>query len=349
MEIIRTRNVHSALPQALRLLKTRGVVANSRNGQVLRMVEPVVTIYDAPTERVEFHPWRNSNPFFHFYESLWMLAGRDDIRPLVRYAKQMGEYSDDGHTQNAAYGHRWRHAGAYERFSRGRDQLKLICDALRKDHDTRQQVLQIWDHEKDLGTTTKDHACNVAATFQIMSDRLDMVVFCRSNDVVWGCYGSNAVHFSMLLEYVARRVGVSVGTYTQISVNWHAYVDKTAEMMIEVDKISDVNPYAEGRFLDPTTPIAPYPIALPGTSFARWDTDCAMFVTDTGMAPTEKKECRDWLPFFREVAWPIVEAHDLYKSGAINDAIAVASTCAATDWRLSCVNWLIRRQARRVK
>jgi hypothetical protein len=63
-------------------------------------------------------------------------------------------------------------------------------------------------------------------TFQIgVVGELNMTVFCRSNDIIWGCYGANAVHFSYLLEYMAAMINCPVGWYTQISVNWHAYLE----------------------------------------------------------------------------------------------------------------------------
>jgi thymidylate synthase len=54
---------------------------------------------------------------------------------------------------------------------------------------------------------------------------LDLTVLCRSNDVVWGAYGANAVHFSVLQEYLAGRIGVDVGVMYQFSNNYHGYVD----------------------------------------------------------------------------------------------------------------------------
>lgn len=344
MIVLNVRNVHEALPRAMKMLSENGIIRESRNGQVLRLKEPVATVYSEPTERVEFHPWRDSNPFFHFYESLWMLAGRRDVAPLIRYVPRMSEFSDDGEKFNAAYGHRWRHLDYKQ------DQLVVICNALRKNPDDRQQVLQIWDHRLDLGTTTKDHACNLTATLQIVDNRLDMVVLCRSNDVIWGCYGANAVHFSVLLEYMARRIGCAVGTYTQVSVNWHAYMnvyEKMRDAALSFEPEAHDNPYVDGRFMDPTTPVTPYPIAEPGTDFEKWDLNCRCFVSVDG-ALTQSYDRMNYLPFFRNVAWPIVRAHDLHKAGATQEAISSMAECAAADWRMACVAWLMRRQGRRI-
>jgi len=356
MHTLRAKNVHTILPIAMGYLKHMGTSAPSRNGAVLQSWEPVATIYENPEQRVIFHDWRDANPFFHFYESLWMLSGRRDVNPLTRYVKRMASFSDDGKTFNAAYGYRWRAARAWgaeyvskdgkehEHFPWERDQLIEIAQLLRTDHTTRQCVLQIWNHELDLGTQTKDHACNIAVTFQIdPDDVLNMVVFCRSNDIIWGCYGANAVHFSMLHEYMARRIGVLVGTYTQISVNWHAYTevfDPMYEKMMRSEKpisademVIRKNPYDED--------VESYPIS-DGILDQTWDEDCRNFVTDDGKLP-EKAAFKNM--FFLDVAWPIVRAHGIYKDyNDIGVAIAALDDCRASDWRRACQEWLERRR-----
>jgi len=86
MRILDVTNVHDALPRALKLLDVEGVQRGSRNGPVL-IGPSVTTIYNRPTDRVIFWPQRDANPFFHLYESLWMLAGRRDVAGPARYAK----------------------------------------------------------------------------------------------------------------------------------------------------------------------------------------------------------------------------------------------------------------------
>jgi hypothetical protein len=217
MYVLTARNVNDAFYKGLFYLQQFGEPRDSRNGPVLQAPVPVATVYEQPRERVLFDPHRDANPFLHLYESLWMLSGRNDVAPLLRYTKQFAEYSDDGTTFHGAYGHRWRVAF-------GMDQLHVIARRLFNDFDDRRCVLQVWDANLDLDLTSRDLPCNDTVTFQINHGCLDMVVFCRSNDIVWGAYGANAVHFSMLQEFIAASIGVPVGTYTQISVNYHAYV-----------------------------------------------------------------------------------------------------------------------------
>lgn len=236
MKVLTVPNVHTALPYAVYELKNLGVLNESRNGPVVMSNTPFTTVYWKPEQRVMFWPERDANPFFHFYEGLWMLGGRRDIAPLVALASNMKVYSDDGETQWDAYGFRWLH------WFSGFNQLEIIINRLKKDPTDRRSVLQMWDAPSDLDRDGKAVPCNLMATFQFSPNdgRLNMAVFNRSNDIIWGCYGANAVHFSMLLEYMARRIGVEVGTYTQISVNWHAYVNKFEALLPIADHVVDI-------------------------------------------------------------------------------------------------------------
>ena len=163
MIVIRARNVHDALPEALWQMRAHAVAQTSRNGLVAVMPDPVTVVYERPRERVLFHPERDANPFFHFYEALWMLGGRNDVASLTRFVGRMVGYSDDGETFGGAYGHRWR------RYFGGcmgpLDQLKIIGNALRRDRDDRRQVLQIWDGNTDL--ISQQHKLDIPCNLSI--------------------------------------------------------------------------------------------------------------------------------------------------------------------------------------
>lgn len=240
MKVINARNVHHALWQAIPIILTEGKPRSSRNGNVLVHPMPVTTVYDFPQERVLFWSQRDANPFFHLYESLWMLAGRNDVAGPARYAKQMLEYSDDGTTVHGAYGHRWRGGNHV-------DQLGIIAERLTLLPEDRRSILQMWDAELDLHNPGKDVPCNLIVTFQLNAEKtLDMSVFCRSNDIIWGAYGANAVHFSVLLEYMATWIGVPIGRYYQVSINWHAYANKLLERVSAIGEQPPFCPYQDG-------------------------------------------------------------------------------------------------------
>lgn len=131
----------------------------SRNGNVMMIDEPVTITYSHPRERVLFNKARDCNPFFHLYEALWMLAGRNDVDPLAYYASKMKDFSDDGRTFNGAYGYRWRKAFAYP--DDQIDQLDKIVEHLKADPNSRRAVLAMWNVEDDLLkiTTEPDPKC----------------------------------------------------------------------------------------------------------------------------------------------------------------------------------------------
>lgn len=332
------RNVHQALPEALAVLTNEGDVNDSRNGPVLEMCCPVATTYSHPQERVGFWSLRDANPFFHFFESLWMLAGRNDVEFPQKFNKNFGQYSDDGKTFHGAYGHRWRKHFAF-------DQLSHIIRMLKENDLTRRVVLQMWDGYADLDHDGKDLPCNTQCYFWIRHKDgdstqpkvLHMTVTNRSNDIIFGCYGANAVHFSFLQEYIAQMVGVGIGSYVQFSNNWHCYTDfpiyKKLKPMIDTvqdfDFLHEDNPYVTGE-------VAPRPLVTHPETF---DIDLGLFMRDPVF-------CDVTNTFFMKTAKPMWKAYECFKSDNVDRvdmALAHAQNIQADDWRKACIEWLQRR------
>lgn len=360
MIILEARNVNYALPQGVTHLHRWGSREPSRAGDVLREARPVTTIYERPTERVLFHPWRDANPFFHLIESLWMIAGRDDLKSLTRYVSTFGAFSDDGETVPGAYGKRWRdwfHPA--DGTTGSADQLNEAVRQLRENPRDRRVVIQMWDAFVDPGRNrdgSKDVPCNVIALPFVSEGALHLTVMCRSNDMIWGAYGANAVHFSFLLEYLAARVGLPVGRYYQVSNNFHAYVENAGDpdACWPVDW-GPVDPYALGA-------VEPFPIfqdfnVVPrdikhrsleeGEDRAREDIikqDLAVFFDEGAYAAAQMAR---W-PFLSRVAIPMALAHRHWKRGKGEDRFAGALEILAqmperNDWRRACEEWMQRR------
>lgn len=329
MHVIQARNVNDAFRQGLGQLSRYGIRRDSRNGPVLVYPEPVTTVYEKPLERVLFWSERDANPFFHLFESLWMLAGRNDVTSVARYAKQMVNYSDDGETFHGAYGYRWRNWFKF-------DQLISIADALTKNPDDRRQVLQMWDCKSDLGGTGKDLPCNLMATFQInVNGALDLAVFCRSNDIVWGCYGANAVHFSYLLEYMARWIDVPVGRYSQISINWHGYLETTQPL---VEKVSSIQ-------LDPYVMEGVRPLLFPEKPV-----DLDHYIEKI-LADTERHQLYGYQDEFCKTVSTLLFAHEMWRTlpapERFDKSVAmIRSLNPEIDFVQAGLGWLYRRRER---
>jgi len=205
-----------------------GVEENdTRYGPVYNKIGPLMAMYRNPRMKVLFNTTRNANPFFHLYEALWMLAGRDDVKSLSFYSSKIAQFSDDGIIIPGAYGTRW----AVSNPKLG-NQLRQIAEHLIATPNSRRAVLGMWDYKHDLPriAISKDVPCNTHAYFSITKSSvnqaekvLNMTVCNRSNDLVLGMLGANYVHFSFLLEYMASLIGVKVGTYTQFTNNLHIY------------------------------------------------------------------------------------------------------------------------------
>lgn len=345
MRVIETRNAHSALPQGIGYLLRDGVERPSRNGPVLLAPTRVATVYQLPMERVVFWTQRDYNPFFALYEALWMIAGRNDVAPLKRYVKTFDRYSDDGATLHGAYGYRWRTQFGF-------DQIPVIARRLKADPNDRRSVLQMWDAPNDLDRDGADVPCNDIATFQISHDgKLDLTVLCRSNDIVWGAYYANAYHFGLLLEYMAAIIGCPVGVYTQISVNYHAYLT-TLEPVRELPRL------ALGLYATPGLSCDPYrrgdvvPIPMVGS---HWDGNAGVLdeqirfvlaAADSGF-PASRADAP--LNHFFMDAWDVLKAHEVWRTLAAPARFDLALLQLGlanqlSDVVVSATQWIRRRQ-----
>ena len=317
------------------------VTRDSRNGPVREIWCPVATVYTKPRERVLFDETRDCNPFFHFFEGLWMLAGRNDVKFLDRFTKNMGLYSDDGKTLHGAYGHRWRYHFPDLGTNVHLDQLDEIIRHLQHSPESRRAVLQMWDPCVDLVAPGKDVPCNTAIYFYIREGELTMTVTNRSNDAIYGAYGANVVHMSMLHEYVASSIGVKVGRYYQFANSLHLYTDNpvAARCLRNPPTLPVVDPYTSRT-------VQVYPMFWGGATQDEFDGDLVDYF-DMYEEPHAVKEHKFSTAFFREVVAPMHYAHSLYKLGDVKGAILYNGAYnLATDWALGAHYWLGRRGAR---
>ena len=333
MRTIAARNVNDAVLSGIDLLAQEGFERDSRNGPVLVMDGPVTTLYRDPTERVLTWKARDANPFFHLYEALYMLTGNASVAPLTWFVKNMSRFSDDGFVFNGFYGQRWR--GYF-----GHDQLRKIADQLTTNPDDRRCVLQMWDGRHDLGSKSNDVPCNTAVYFSInVNDELDMTVTNRSNDIVWGAYGANSVHMSMLQEYLAGLIHVPVGRYWQVSNNFHGYLD-TLTPLLAADR-SDIDTFNPYSIAHESGGIEATPLLF-GATQDELDHDIA-YLGSRHPRNIDWTECQTY--FVGEVLAPAVEAYKHHKAKDPEQAMAHAEMIGASDWRLACTEWIERRQA----
>lgn len=353
---INAMNVNEALSDGLEWLKSSGVREDSRNGPVIVSPEPVMTTYRFPMERVLFSPKRDANPWFHLMEALWMIAGRQDVKWPLYFNSKFGAWSDDGKIVHGAYGHRWRRKFLLLNSSvyRTADQLSILADELRMNPTSRRCVLQMWSVGSDLSLAVgdklgRDVPCNTHVYFDVKDGLLNQTVCCRSNDIIWGAYGANAVHMSVLLEYMAARAGLGVGGYRQFSNNFHLYpalytakgqcVDAAIEELAMDARINDH--YMRDLTQSP----------IINTPVAEWDADLFKFmswteeVMDHGLIINNAPECGD--PFFSGCAIPMFVAWMYRKTKRGTGLKQIDLLFNYPDWEMACRQWIERREERK--
>jgi len=377
---LHTRNVRTALKEMVQFFHDgelnrtekfhRGInpvlTENSRNGKVLVIGQPVTVSYSNPTERVLWNQSRDANPFFHLYEALWMLAGRNDVAPLVYYNSRMADFSDNGTTLNGAYGYRWRrHINRITSLPAKLDQLELLANHLEDQPASRRAVLTMWNVEDDLLKVdspecggSKDVCCNLNVLFKLrhgpaVEDEekyhphtgtfykrdkfLDMTVTNRSNDLLWGMLGANYVHFSILQEYMAARLGAGVGTYHHFSNNLHVYKERKDWDPGNLLAWERANPDQEEDDIK-------VPLVQDHTVF---DTELRNFVDHHRQNQTVRLALNE--PFLQDVAQPLAMAYHRWKLGEFVQAIDEAAECRDGAWRRAALEWFRRRWQRRLE
>lgn len=311
MYVITAENVSDALSRGFHWLKIAGLREKSRNGPVIVAPGPVATTYLRPQERVLFNADRDANPVFHLMEFIWMMSGSNKVKWIKKFNSRFDQYAEpDGHI-HGAYGYRWVYHFKI-------NQLAKVVKILNASKSSRQAVIAMWDPAEDLGVMKNDIPCNTTIYFDCRHGQLNMTVCNRSNDILWGAYGANAVHMSMLQEFIADRIGMPMGTYTQFSNNFHAYVDVPV-----VQKFLDMPPEPDD---------GPYPRIYPLSAGEGFLYDCLMFT----LGDFDKISNM----FLLEVAMPLHNAYLARKEGRL---WALPANVANVDWVIAFKQWSARR------
>lgn len=317
--VINATNVNQALNAGLWHLRVCGKPRASRNGPVIVSPGPVVTEYSRPWQRLVSSPDRDANHVFHLMETIWMLAGRRNVEWLLPFNSRFIQYAEDDGQQWGAYGWRWRHPFG--------DQLHTVVSELQRP-DNRRVVLQMWDATLDLGRDVRDVPCNTHVYFQAIDGELHMTVCNRSNDIIWGAYGANAVHFSMLQELLALHLGLEVGPYIQFSNNFHLYTE-----MGPGAKLLEFPP-AYDPYVSSPARMQWVQMLAPGESMWDFINDCEQFVSQPHPV------LRTY--FMRAVAAPLKAAYLDRKNGGKQWA-TILECLPDCDWKEMFTQWTARR------
>ena len=173
---------------------------------------------------------RNISKKYLLAELLWYINERNDKDFIGQFASMWNNISDDGVTNNSAYGYILGKKYGF-------NQIEQIIELLKKDPNSRRAVLNISDPAINR-ITTKDMQCTVCLQFLLRNNKLYCTTYMRSNDVWYGL-PYDVVYFTFLQKYIAIKLGVGYGTYTHFVGSMHMYlrdevnIKKTLESVTE--------------------------------------------------------------------------------------------------------------------
>lgn len=172
-------------------------------------------------------PYRKLSMKYSDAELKWYWSADNSCETIGQYAKMWLQLSDDGKTNNSAYG--------YILFKKyGFNQLEQIIELLKKDKYSRRAVLNISDPSIDR-INTRDMQCTIAIQFLIRNDKINMTVYMRSNDVYFGL-PYDYIFFESLHHYIAERLNLKIGSYVHNATSMHMYLK-------DVEKFKNNNKY----------------------------------------------------------------------------------------------------------
>lgn len=178
------------------------------------------------------------NPAFALAEVVWIVGGRRDAAFLTFFNKQYEKHAGPGPLYHGAYG--WR-----LRSHLGQDQLVRAYEALKRNPQSRQVVLQIWNTADDMPgedgqPASGDIPCNIVSMLKVRDGSLEWTQVIRSNDVFKGL-PYNFVQFTTLQEIMAGWLGLRVGSYNQLSDSLHVYDEDRQNLSLRCADQAPVN------------------------------------------------------------------------------------------------------------
>jgi len=153
---------------------------------------------------------RGTVPGIGAVEACQLLAGVSTPKLVIAVGPAFTNFAEDNGLFHGAYG------------LRTKDQYGPVIERLKKDPDSRQAVVTIWNPELDLLPEKRDYPCTILHQFRIRDNKLNMSVYMRSNDV-WLGAAYDFFQFTRVQIAIASVLGIQPGTYAHHVGSLHIY------------------------------------------------------------------------------------------------------------------------------
>ena len=207
---IEALTVQDAYKRLLDALLTKG----DRVGDTYEIQNCIVEIECPQIDSIGF-PKRDISFDYANAELEWYWKGSNSCEEIGKHAKMWLRLSDDGKTNNSAYGYIIHKKYGY-------DQLQQVVELLKNDPDSRRAVINISDPKLNK-IETHDLQCTIGLQFLVRNHALEMTVYMRSNDVYFG-FPYDYIYFMSLMKYVATKLNLPIAKYTHVATSMHMYI-----------------------------------------------------------------------------------------------------------------------------
>lgn len=202
-----------------------GSLTSPRGMRTREILFPTIVI-ENPSDCLPLGVGRKPSAKIAAVEAVQLCGAFSDPDLMVAASREFEKYQEPEGYFHGAYGNRI-----------GR-QLYSVVDKLKRDPDSRQAVITLWDQRRDNLEGKRDYPCTVSFQFLIRNNRLVMSTNMRSNDV-WLGLAYDLFQFGQLQWTAANMLGVEAGPLIHRPVSLHAY-ERNWE---QIDGLHDLNEY----------------------------------------------------------------------------------------------------------
>jgi thymidylate synthase len=208
------KTIDDVMRLAIKEIKAHGDLIHPTKGGRAGAVELTGVLLEVTGPRARLSRTETrGKPYSCLGELCWYLAGSNNLDFISYYISEYKNYAD-GDRVFGGYGPRFFNWA-------GLNQVATVADLLRKKHDSRQAVIQLFDRH-DILQEHKDVPCTCSLQFMRRRDKLHMFTNMRSNDAYKGL-PHDVFCFTMLQEIMARTLAVDLGTYKHAVGSLHLY------------------------------------------------------------------------------------------------------------------------------
>jgi thymidylate synthase len=205
--------------QTSRLLLKTGQTRITRGLETLEIPDEICLTLLHPRKSIITLPPRH--PDLRKFEYLeaelrWFLSGSLDITPILPYSSFWKQICNQDQSINSNYGYY-----AFYQKNQGLSQFDWCRERLIADPWSRQAVIN-FNQPQHKYPNNRDFVCTVGQQFIRRGDKLDSIVWMRSNDLIYGTT-FNLPWFSYLHQKMADTLNMPLGKYSHIASTMHVY------------------------------------------------------------------------------------------------------------------------------